>query len=124
MSLTAVRHLSVVSFFVIGGLLICGSLYAGVAPYSSLEYSTVVNDWGTTFDDKDGNYNKGWYFAAWTGTGGNPNRDYAEMPQEDTMYIHELNARFEMQNTSWCASTVDTATVNPIFRSGQNQTSS
>ena len=116
MSLTAVRHLSVVSFFVIGGLLICGSLYAGVAPYSSLEYSTVVNDWGTTFDDKYGNYNQGWYFAAWTGTGGNPNRDYAEMPQEDTMYIHELNARFEMQNTSWCASTVDTATVNPIFQ--------
>ena len=116
MSLTAVRHLTVVSFFVIGGLLICGSLYAGPAPYSSLEYSTVENIWGTTFDDKYYNFNKGRFFAEWSGTGGNPNRDYAEMPQEDTTYIHELNAPFEMENTSWSASTVDTATVNPVFQ--------
>jgi len=116
MSLTAVRNLTVVSFFVIGGLLICGNIYAGTAPYSNLPYSTIENIWGTTFDDKPGNYNQGHYFAEWSGTGGNPNRDYGEMPQEDTTYIHEINAPFDMSNTSWSATPVDVATQYPLFQ--------
>jgi hypothetical protein len=120
MSLAAVRNLTVVSFFVIGGLLITSSLYAGTAPYTSWEWSIVNNEWGTTFDDKPGNYNKGMYFAAWVnpvtmGPEDNPNRNYGEMPQEDTFYIHEINAPFDMAQTSWSATPTDIATQYPLF---------
>ena len=105
MTLTAVRNLTFVSFLLITGLLVTGNLYAASAPYSNLEWSRVKNIWGTTFDDKDGNYNKGMYFAGWIGDD-NPNRDYGEMPQEDTTYIHEINAPFDMVSTSWTGTTI------------------
>ena len=111
--LTAVRKLTVVSFFVIGGLLISGNLFAGTAPYSALQYSHVINEWGTTFDDKTWNYNKGMYY---TGAPGDPNRDYGDMPQEDTQYIHEINAPFDMQQTSWSATTMDDPQQLPKFQ--------
>jgi hypothetical protein len=113
MSLTAVRKLTVVSFFVIGGLLISGNLFAGTAPYSALQYSHVQNEWGTTFDDKPYNYNKGMYY---TGAPGDPNRNYGDMPQEDTTYIHEINAPFDMQQTSWSATTDDLPQQFPQFQ--------
>lgn len=120
MSFTAVRNLTVVSFFVIGGLLISGSLYAGTAPFAPYDWSIVENEWGTTFDDKPGNYNKGMYFAQWVnpvtmGPEDNPNRDYGEMPQEDTQYIREINAPFDMAQTSWSATLVDMPTQEPQF---------
>jgi len=113
MSLTAVRRLTVVSFFVIGGILISCNLFAGTAPYYDDEYSTLNNIWGATFDEKPGNYNKGSYY---TGATNDPNRPYGAMPQEDTQYIHELNAPFSMDLTSWCPTTVDTATLNAPFQ--------
>jgi hypothetical protein len=112
MSLTAVRSLTVVSFFVIGGILICANLNAGTAPYVNIEYSQVINGWGTTFDDKPYVYNRGEYFA----TDPINNRDYGSMPQEDTTYIWELNAPFDMRRTSWSASTVDQETQSPLFQ--------
>jgi len=113
MSFTAVRKLTVVSFFVIGGILISCNLFAGTAPYSSLQYSTIDNIWGTTFDDKPGNYNKGMYY---TGIANDPNRDYGVMPQEDTTTISKIDAPFLMANTSWCPTSLDTATQKPMFQ--------
>ena len=112
MSFTAVRRLSVVSFFVISGMLICSNLCAGTAPYSSLQYSVVVNDWGTTYDDKEFNYNKGMYFA--TEPINNPN--YGVMPQEDTTTPRDIDAPFDMTRTSWSATTQDSATQTPLFQ--------
>lgn len=115
MSLTAVRNLAVVPFLLIAGLLITGNLYAGTAPYSNIPYSKIENSWGTTFDDNDWNFNQGHYFAEWVGPD-NPNRDYGEMPQEDTWYIHEINAPFDMASTSWTGTTVDIATGKLPFQ--------
>lgn len=120
MSFTAVRKLAVVSFFVIGGLLITGSLYAGTSPYVEQDWSTVNNIWGTTFDDKDGVYNQGHYFAEWMGSGGNPNRDYGSMPQEDTTYIWEINAPFDMAQTSWSPTVADVPTTMPLYQALNN----
>jgi len=113
MSFTAVRNLTVVSFFVIGGILLCGSLNAEPAPYSVLQFSSVTNIWGTTFDDKPGNYNKGMYF---TGAPGDGNRDYGIMPQEDTNTISVIDAPFDMARTSWSATNVDIPTQTPLFQ--------
>lgn len=109
MSLAAVRNLTVVSFLVIGGLLISASIYAATAPYIDAPWTKIEAKWGTTFDDQPGNYNKGMFFALWVGPD-NPNRDYGEMPQEDTTYIHELNAPFNLAQTSWSATTADNPT--------------
>jgi hypothetical protein len=125
MSFTAVRNLTVVSLVVIAGLLISGCLYAETASYAPWDWSKVVNIWGTTFDDKPGNFNRGIYFSQWVNpiTGGkedNPNRDYGIMPQEDTNTISTIDAPFDMTSTSWSATSVDIATQKPKFQTYDN----